>query len=371
MSRRQFDPEFPQQLLGRFLAEPRQPGDPFWTTRDIMRRFGVSLYAANAAVRELVREGVLERQHRVGTFLAKTRAGSRKATPTAAIHLGVILPFWVAIPDRNPWATELWTMIEGECRRRGWRLSLFQEPGQGSDPLFPTRFSTAGGNRLLILGPSGESVPMLTKLREAGVPMASIGRGPPAFDLLKIPVVDGNDEEAMRRLVLQLRREGYRRLLVVGFTNSSLGADRVRGCVEAFEQFAHEYPTDAFVESPDPDYLAATVTKRLVGRVPVEAIIFQNHLAFLMVLERVAVLKEKILAGLPVAVIDEYYLRRRFPDLPLIEAAMNPRTLARTALDVLDACACGERTRKLTLLPYEIVWPAGRKSTSSKLKSAR
>lgn len=124
------------------------------------------------------------------------------------------------------------------------RWTLFQEPGQFTDALFPTRFGAAGCKRLLMICADEQGVVALTKLWEAGVPMVSIGHGPPAFGLLQIPVVEGDDEEAMRRLVLQLRREGCRRLLVVGFDDPLLGMDRVRGCVSAFEQFAHEYPTD-------------------------------------------------------------------------------------------------------------------------------
>lgn len=65
-------------------------------------------------------------------------------------------------------------------------------------------------------------------------------------------------------------------------------------------------------------------------------------------------MREKLRTGLTVAVINEYYLRRRFPTVPLIEVTLNPRRLARTALDVLDECARGARVRKLTLLSYEI-----------------
>jgi DNA-binding LacI/PurR family transcriptional regulator len=365
MNRTRFDPELPRKLLAQFLAEPRQPGDRFWTTREIMQRFSVTLYAANAAVRELVQQRVLERKHRVGTFVAAAGQSALKTGPVSTrANVGVVWPGWAAESERNPWATNLRAALVEECHRRGWRFSLFQEPGQFADALFPTRFSVAGCNRLLMMSAVEEGIVPLTKLREAGVPLASIGHLSPAFESLRISVIEGDDEEAIRRLVFQLRREGCRRLLVLGFHNPRLGTDRVRGCVNAFEQFAHEYPADTFVESHDPDYLAATVAKRLSGRFPVEAMIFENHYAFLAVWERTPLLREKLPASPVLAVFDEYHLRQRFPDLPLIEVMLNPRVLARTSLDILDAQARGERVRNLTLLAYEILWPNRARATA-------
>src|SRR5689334_21008524 len=93
MTRRQFDSELSQKLQSQFFAEPRQAGEQFWTTREIMQRFRVSRYAAQRAVLELMRRQVLERSPRVGTFVA---ACSTRPVQPGAAHLGVLLAAWAA-----------------------------------------------------------------------------------------------------------------------------------------------------------------------------------------------------------------------------------------------------------------------------------
>lgn len=63
--------------LSGLVADHLSPGDPIPSERDLMRRFGVSRTTVRTAISGLVTDGVLQRHHGKGTFVAERRVSSR------------------------------------------------------------------------------------------------------------------------------------------------------------------------------------------------------------------------------------------------------------------------------------------------------
>jgi len=66
-----------QATLAELIASGLSPGDAIPSERELMVRFEVSRTTVRTAITELVNEGLLERRHGKGTFVAEQRVTSR------------------------------------------------------------------------------------------------------------------------------------------------------------------------------------------------------------------------------------------------------------------------------------------------------
>lgn len=66
-----------QRLLAELVAAELGPGDRLPSERELMGRFGVSRATVRQAIDALEREGLLERRHGSGTYVAERRVTSR------------------------------------------------------------------------------------------------------------------------------------------------------------------------------------------------------------------------------------------------------------------------------------------------------
>ena len=74
------------QLQELIVRDGLQPGDRLPSSRELQKRFGVSLVTIEAGMKLLVESGVLSRRPRLGTFVANGSAGGplHCALPTSA-----------------------------------------------------------------------------------------------------------------------------------------------------------------------------------------------------------------------------------------------------------------------------------------------
>jgi len=303
-------------------------------------------------------QGILECRGRQGTFVASQ--GPKPLNTYEQLvksHLAVVMPEWTAPEWENQFGIELRHELLCGAHARGWSITFYQEPGQLTDPQFPSRWRAAGCTALLMLNPAETAAVPLTNLRAAGVPIVSIGRGPAAFGLLGIPVIDGDDESAMYRLVSRLMVDGCERITVAGNLDTRLGTMRQNGCRRALEQSHQTMPDDMFIESFDRGHVIAALARRLDAPSPPQAVVFQEFPSFLQAIRVISQLAPRIRHGLRVAVFDTCYLHRCFPDLPLIEVSLDPTELAARSMTLTERLVAGETAPPETLLSYQIGWP--------------
>src|SRR5262249_18943466 len=163
----------------------------------------------------------------------------------------VVFPEWAGEASRNFFGAELRATLLQETNTRQWNSTFYQEPGQWDDPLFATRLLSSGCTALLALNASHAAALALAKLRDAAVPVVTIGGNLPAVEMLQVPVVDGDAGEAIYRLVREFLARGLERFVIAGYAEPRLGARRVEGCRKALEQFRSTTTADAFIESFD------------------------------------------------------------------------------------------------------------------------
>lgn len=354
MPGRPFDPKLPQRVIEAFFAERHAPGERFWTVREIAQRFGVSRYAADIAVRELLRKSLLAGHGHTGTFVAESSAApQREGKP----HVALALPFWQPPMDLNPWHEAIRGRIEANCRQHGWRTTTSSLLGQQDGATFPAQFAAAQCSCAIVLSPPPSEIPTLARVRAQRIPVVSIGHVPTGGEKLGIPVVDGDDREAIRLLVLQLRARGMKRIVMAGLSDPQIGTDRIRGFVDALEQYDHAYPEDMVIESLDLNYVMASLRRRMAGARSPQAVIFQNHLVLRAAMREIPALPLAIKERLVAVVIDEFGVRRLWPDLRFVDVMLDPVTVADTAVAVLTNLLRHEAVRPLTLLKYQISWP--------------
>lgn len=358
MSRRQpFDPDFPKRLAAQFFSTTRQAREPFWTVREIAERFDVSRHAATLALRALARQGVLTLRSRQGAFVPDKLPAITEYKRLMKPHLAVVFPEWAG---DNIFGMELRGELVKQAHANRWSFTFFQEPGYWNDPKFATSLLAMGCTSLIALNAGDRAAIPIAKLRDSSMPVMTIGRNTSAFDALNIPAVDGDDGEAMHRLVCQLLSRGLRRIVTVGAAPSipQKCQSRLDAFRQALAQFKRKPPADVLIETGDINYIVSTLQRRLKARQPPQALIFHDYSVFLNVLKNLPdFLTRARKSGILLAVFDHFFLNRRYPDLSIVEISLDPVELAHQAIALLRLQAQGKTVKPLTLVQYRIQWP--------------
>lgn len=353
--RHRHHPNLAETLTAAFFARKRRVGDRFWSDRHIARRFRVSRYAAEVAVRELKRRGLLVRRHGSGTYVADLRRRRPRRAASAKPHLALVLPTW-AVDPTNGFIAEFLGEFNRFAETHGGIVSVFVGEKQWRDAAFAQRVMATGCNALLTIDPPDEAALAFARFQEAGVACLIIGQAKAAA-AFKIPSLRCNESETMRMLVLQLRTRGLHRIVLVGTLHSSEGKTRLAGCAAALEQFDHSQPADMLISGHDLDYEADSLRARLDSPSPPQAVIFQHTPGFMRALQRIPSLDRRMREGLVVAVFDDCYVDRQLPGLPFVELTASASEWSRKAVTLIESMMRGRSVPLVTTLQRKIIWP--------------
>jgi DNA-binding LacI/PurR family transcriptional regulator len=345
-----------RQMIEKFLSEPRSEGDAFWSERDTAGMFKVTRHQARKAVDWLVRKKVLSRKPGSGTFLCSKNLNEGPGIAGQRPHPCEIIPDW-DIELATGFIAAFKRAFDLCARQRGWPVSFYHEGSIQDEPHFIQRLIAGGINCVVFVDIHGESIPAATTLLQAGIPVVSFGRDLAVLKSLKIPVVSQDDRAAMQDLAMSLLARGRERIVLAGISDPIRTNEHLQGFAAACRLLGREYPADMVVEGYDIEYVVRSLRRRFAAKPPPDAILFEEGISFLKVLEAMPELREAIRSGLTAAVFDELYLDEKLPDLPVVSVRIPAEIAGRTCVEIAGLALAGRKIPRLTRLRCSILCP--------------
>lgn len=345
-----------RQLFEKFLSEPRSEGDAFWPEREIARSFNVTRHQARKAVDCLVRRKVLSRKRGSGTFLCSKNLNAGLGFADRRPHPCVIIPDW-DIELSTGFIAAFKRAFDLCARQRGWPVSFYHEGSILNEPHFVQRLIAGGVNCVVFIDIHEESIPAAATLKQAGIPVVSFGRDLPVLESLKIPVVSQDDRGAMQDLAMSLLARGRQHIVLTGISDPIRTNEHLQGFAAACRLLGREYPADMVVEGYDLEYVVRSLRRRFAAKPPPDAILFEEIVSFLKLLEAMPELREAIRSGLTAAVFDELYLDEKLPDLPVVSVRIPAEIAGRSCVEIVALALASQKIPRLTRLRCSILWP--------------
>ena len=358
-SRNPFDPTLSRRIAAEFFSTPRKPGDPFWSLREVVSRFGITKYSATLAIASLEKGGILESSKRRGTFVARNPKLNLSLMEQVQMTPAFVWPSWGHDDGHGSLCEDVVNGLARVCRKNRRQLVFFDSAQTWNDPSFAVRMRASGANVLIAMDPPLEALVAMIELRQAGVPVLVLGFTTPVHERFGIPSINTEEREAACNLVLQLRHRKFTRFLVIGTTDAHSQQQRALGIEEAFERHDRTKPGDIFLEARDLDYRARILKERLQLKKRPEVLIFHNHLEFLHMMKAMPELEKFIRSGGHVAVFDDGYLNVHYPDLPLTRLVSNADELVLKSVELTTRLLKGLSVPPHTWIRRRILVPAG------------
>jgi LacI family transcriptional regulator len=233
------------------------------TIEDVARAAGVSAMTVSRVmnggrnVRESTRVAVLEAVERLN-YAPNTAARSLAAG--SADHIGLLYA--------NPSAAYLSQFLIGAleaARRAGCHLVIESCESETPDEQAEVtrRFATSEVQGVILPPPLSESIPIMSELAEAGIPVVTVAMGLPQEDSLNVRI---NDFEAAAEMTRHLLALGHREIAFIkGHPNHIASHDRERGFRSALEAAGLD-PDEARVEQGYFTYRSGlAATENLLG----------------------------------------------------------------------------------------------------------
>lgn len=241
------DPSSPQPLYvqlarnlrGLITSGELAVGERIPTTAELTRELGVSTTTVNQAIGELVREGLLSRRPRLGTFVT----GRVPRTSMAAI----LSPFEERRAEEDGFVMRLFRGLKEELSGKGCAVSVVPCSSAGELSSLLPQLSGAGG--VALVGPVETS--FVEAVRRTGKPAVALDT-PGAHNSGVDSVVVDNVGLA-RLAVSRLLSLGHRRILyhAMGPNDPDNDAGRLRGYRLALEEAGVKLNRSLVVEPRD------------------------------------------------------------------------------------------------------------------------
>ncbi|HYG76258.1 MAG TPA: GntR family transcriptional regulator [Planctomycetota bacterium] len=183
-----------------------EPGMQYYSDREVVRRYGVSLLTARQAVAQLVNEKLLERRRGSGTYVSKKLATLRENTPRlmpALLFVGwspAELGTYEAMYFRD-----VYEGIRREATERGHHVLFDDTRLTEADAITADMKSRNIAGVVALIGSS--SAQRVMQLRKAGLRAVAIN-----FEIPQVPSLLPDDYGGARMAVKHLIELGHRRL---------------------------------------------------------------------------------------------------------------------------------------------------------------
>lgn len=358
--RQPYQPSILQKVCNQYFKDPRQPGDVFWSVREIAARFQLPRHSAEKVVRELTRQGVIETRGRQGCFLAvhpDVHLGIIEKLKLAPAFVG---PGWVHEERPGSLPVDLTNALLQLCRQRGYPIS-FIEPGDAwGNSGFVHQLRIMRCNTLIAMNPAPESFIELHDLRRADFQVVVIGDTGVLHERDGIVSVNADEFDAARRVTLQWRGRGLKRILVAGRSSDNSHRLRRQGIEAALDQFDHKPTGDMFIETFDEIHMCRVLAGRLAKKPGPQAVLFHNHTQYAAAVEHIPDLHRRATEGLALAVFDESRADLISPDLPLTRLVIDGKEIATKAIELAELLLRERKPKLRHFVPRKILSPAGK-----------
>ncbi len=347
-----------RRVMAAFFQVPRNPGDPFWSMRQIATLFECTEYQALEVLKKLTVERYIKRVPGKGSFL-EDRVDMKLLTLAASKrHPGVVPPHWSEASTHNVW-TEFIQTVTTETQQRGWDTTMFNRANWG-DIGFAVKFKMAGCNAMIAVDPDDDSAVMtFAELRTYGIPILVVGPRHAIYDKLGVRSMSGSEHEGMKMVMLRLLKERrITRPLFLNYGGSAGIHQRDDGCLAAYKQIKRPLPYDVFLEGPhDQDLLLKYMRNRLKSATPPDALIFHESAILDHALTHwpglIAILKKKKIS---LVVYDDLHVADKWPSLKIIYVDHPTEEIARRSLDILERLLNGQSVPGHTCVARTVRW---------------
>lgn len=345
------------KVIEAYLETHREPGDKFWSVREISKKFDCSKYLALELLQKLTAEKFIERVQGKGCFLRDHVDMNFLGLTIARKHLGFVPPQWGFSTEHNFW-TDYSEQMAAAVRKLGWDATFFGNSVEWGDVNMAIRFKLAGCNVMIAVDPSESALITFTELRRAGIPVITVGSIRGGYDKLGVVTIDREERQSTRAILLRLFEEGVRNPLFAGESERYGMHQRYEGCKDAFQEAMGKLPGDHFLQAPaENDQHFRNLRSRLESENPPDALIFNESVLFGMALKGIPNLVKQIKKGFRVVVFDELHLIDRWPKLPIINVRVPMEDLVQSSMAIAKNISSGLKVEPRTLIPPEIIWP--------------
>lgn len=347
-----------RQVAIDFLQSRPDSETPFWSIRDISKKYNYSEYAAYNILKILGDHGYLEQAPQRRAFLKRHVDLSVLGNAVGPLRPAFIWPYWFSESPGN-FIADYAQEIGNICKRKHFPYLFLENPSAWGDPALALRLKAISANALLAVSPPASALILFTKLHADNVPVVALGSIRQGYDELGVVTIDGDKGDATRILMLKLKSLGVRRPLMVGYGDSVFcHAERVSGLSSAYPEVGDVEAAGFFTNVGDSYSHIREIKARLSdeGRRP-DAFIFSDSLCLELAVESIPQLAEGARAKrFHVAAFDDTGLHRRL-DFPVISLTLPTKALAMRSLELLQNLRDGVKCPKRTLIRRTIVWP--------------
>jgi hypothetical protein len=328
----------PQTLLviQQYLAIRREPGDPFWSIREIAAHFDCNRYQAERICKELAENGLITPKANKGFFLSLRPKLLRDAEKKSRPHPAIIWPSWGTHARPNSFVGMLRVHLGEAMRKKGWDLVSYDEPGMWTDPILATRLAIRRINVLIGIDPPRLADLQFNALIDSGCRLLVHGAISETIAHLKIPTIEGNNQLSAHDLAIKLRSMGCKRIVMVGQVPPLALEERFKGLSSALDEYDPTTPHDFLIAELDAEYQVLALRERFRKREKPDAVIFNTSPDFVIATRIWPGLRDNICQGLKVAVFDEAGLPEEMDDLPIIRCSLDPMATARVTISLID-----------------------------------
>lgn len=252
------------QLQELIVRDGLQPGDRLPSSRELQKRFGVSLVTIEAGMKLLVESGVLSRRPRLGTFVANGSAGA----PPAAARRRLRIVFSGILPRDLYWSRVLTTL----CTLP--ELAMFEKSLDVVNGAMPELVPAPEAGMILC----GYTAPELVRrLRQEKIPFVMIGSfNVPDQPEFPFDAVVHDDVERSYLATRHLLELGHRAVFcIVGPSGSRLAEDFQNGYRRAMTEYnVSDRPCHLELAERHTVELGEQIGVRMLTRVPRPTAVF-------------------------------------------------------------------------------------------------
>jgi len=323
-------------IMQQYLSKRREPGDPFWSIREIAAQFDCNRYQAEKVCKELADSRLIAPRANKGFFLSLRPKILRGAEQKSRPHPAIIWPVWGAHARASSIVGLLRGQLGQAMKKKGWELVSYEEPGIWTDPILPTRLAIRGINVLIGIDPPRLADLQFNALIESGCRLLVHGAVSETIGHLKIPTMEGNNELAAHDLGVKLRGLGCKRIVMVGQVPALALEERFKGLSAALDEDNPKTPHDFLIAELDAEYQVLALKERFRKREKPDAVIFNSSPDLIVATRIWPGLRDKICQGLKVAVFDEGGLPENMDELPLLRCSLDPTAIAKVTISLID-----------------------------------
>jgi len=200
MNRKHLYTEIADEIRKRISHGDYAPGSRIPGHTRLAREFGVSPITSNRALQELVKEGLVERRERIGSFVSTQALRLRKIAIVVSVRAG----------DTNRALSDYIRGILGRTTELGVESSIHYLLGSDMASAEWMQLQGTNANGFICIGPTQYDTYITAG--KLGRPLVVVGTNVPPGDYF----VTENRKDCTRDLVRAMREDGYRRIGFIG-----------------------------------------------------------------------------------------------------------------------------------------------------------